>query len=357
MRRCMQIVAALLVVGATPAAASRLVLREQSEKTVDVRGFKSFEVINARGTVDLEPSPDGKIHVTALKFVRGHNRERAEALAREIVVEAGVRDDRYVVEVRYPRRYNVQISFWDIFKVDGINVPRYEVRLTCQVPGGLPVTVRESSGNIRSEGVTGAQMLRTTSGDIEVVSAGGPVELWSSSGDVLATGMRQVQVRSASGDVVLRQVAGPLRVSTSSGGITVTGAQDSLSLSSASGDIRADRAPRGLEVETSSGDVAVQAVAGSVRVGTASGDVRLGLREPLRSVDATSSSGGIRLLLDPAVGCALDMRTSSGTIEVEQPMQMKNVSRRSVTGVIRNGRTPVVLHTASGDITVAGGGQ
>jgi hypothetical protein len=347
----------MLVVGASPAAADRQVLREQSEKTVEVRGFKTVEVINARGSVELAPSPDDQLHVIALKIVRTFNRARAEELSREIVVEAGLHDDRYVVEVRYPRRYNVQINFWDLFRMDGVNVPRYEVRLTCQIPRGLAVSVRESSGDIRSEGVTGAQALRTTSGDIEVAAAGGPVELSSSSGDVLATGVRQAQVRSASGDVVVRQVAGPLRVSTSSGGITVAGAQDSLSLSSASGDIRADRAPRGLDVETSSGDVVAQAVAGSVKVGTASGDVRLGLREPLRSVDATSSSGGIRLLLDPAVGCALDMRTSSGSIEVEQPMKMKNVSRRNVTGVIRSGRTPVVLHTASGDITVVGGGQ
>lgn len=394
MRRSIEVVvlALALMLAVSPAAAERNVLREQSDQTVEFRGFKSLEIINSRGRVDLVPSPDARLHVTALKIVRVNNTERAEAVARGIVVETGIQDDRYVVEVRYQKHRNIRINFWDLFRVDGINLPRYEVRITCQVPKGLPVTVRESSGDIRSEGLAAAQVLKTASGDIEVVSAGGPLEATSSSGDVTATGVREARVKSVSGDVVVsqatgalrassssggisvsnagselsistvsgdiqvRQVAGALRASTSSGGISVSGARDSLSLSTVSGDIEADAAPRGIEAGSSSGAVVVRGVMGSVKVGTVSGDVRLSLREPLRAVEAGTTSGEIRLALDPGVGCSLDMRTSSGTIEVEQPMQMKNVSRRSVSGVIRGGRTPVVLHTTSGDITVVGAG-
>ena len=357
MRRCFQVVTAALLFGASPAAASREVLREQSERTVEARGFNALEIINSRGRVDLIPSPDGKLHLTALKIVRSGTRERAEEVARGIVVETGVRDDRYVVEVHYQKRHNIRISFWDFIKIDGVNLPAYEVRVTCQVPRGLPVTVLESSGDVRSEGLAGDQVLKTRSGDIEVESAGGALDASSSSGEVTVMGVRQARVKSASGDVVVRQVQGPLRASTSSGDITVTGAGDSLELSSVSGDILAVHAPRGLDAESSSGEITARGVSGSVRIGTSSGDVRLSLREPLRGVDASTSSGEIRLQLAAAVACALDMRTSSGTIEVEQPMQMKKVSRRSVSGVIRGGRTPVVLHTSSGDITVVGGGE
>lgn len=392
MRRCMQVVVMALLLGVSPAAAERGVLREQSDQTVEIKGFKSLEIINSRGRVDLVPSPDAKLHVTALKIVRVGKTERAEAVARGIVVETGIQDDRYVVEVRYQKRHNIRISFWDLFRVDGVNLPRYEVRITAQVPKGLPISVRGSSGDIRSEGLAAAQVLRSTSGDIEVFSAAGPLEVSSSSGDVTVTGVREAKVKSVSGDVVVhqatgplkastssggvsvadargelsistvsgdvqvRQVAGALRASTSSGGISVTGARDSLSLSTVSGDIEADAAPRGLEAGTSSGAVDVRGVTGMVKVGTVSGDVRLSLREPLRGVEAGTTSGEIRLALDSAVGCSLDMRTTSGTIEVEQPMQMKNISRRSVSGVIRGGKTPVVLHTTSGDITVVGAG-
>ena len=86
-------------------------------------------------------------------------------------------------------------------------------------------------------------------------------------------------------------------------------------------------------------------------------EARLPLRGPLRGLEASTSSGEIRVNLDATIACALDMRTSSGTIAVDVPMQMKRATRRSVTGAIRGGDTPVVLHTSSGDITVAGGGQ
>ena len=357
MRRCLQVLWLAVLVGASPAAADRDVVREQSDQTVEVLGFTTLEIVNARGRVDLVPSPDAKIHLTALKIVRAVGRERAEELARSIVVETAIREGRYLIEVRYQKRHNVRINFWDFFKVDGVRLPGYEVRITCQVPRGLPVTVRESSGDIRSEGLSGAQVLKSSSGDIEVESAGGSLEVSSSSGDLRVLSVRQALVKSVSGDVVVRQAAGPLRVSTSSGDITVSGAGDSLTLASVSGDIRADRAPRGLDVGTSSGDVVAHGLSGSVRVGTSSGDVRLSLVESVRAVEAKTSSGEIRLQLDPAVGCALDMTTSSGTIDVNLPMQMKNVSRRHVSGSIRGGRAPVGLHTSSGDITVMGGGE
>jgi hypothetical protein len=38
-------------------------------------------------------------------------------------------------------------------------------------------------------------------------------------------------------------------------------------------------------------------------------------------------------------------------------MQMRNATRHGVSGSIRGGNIPVTLHTASGDITVAGGDQ
>jgi DUF4097 and DUF4098 domain-containing protein YvlB len=331
--------------------------REQSQKSVEVRGFSSLEIENSRGRVDLVPSRDGRLHITALKIVRVGRKDRPEEVARGIVVEAGQRGDRYRIDVRYQQRRNIRISLSDLFSFDSRVFPHYEVRITAQVPPGLAVVVRETSGDIRSEGIAGPQVLRSTSGDIEVRSAGGRVEASSTSGDVRADGLRRARVSSVSGDLVIQQVAGPLVASTTSGDLRVSGAEDSLVLSTVSGDIHADRAPRGFRGESSSGEVVARSVSGEVRIGTSSGDVTLGLREPLRSTEVSTSSGEIRLSLDPAVGCALELRTSSGSLDVGLPMDMSNVSRRSVAGTIRGGRTPVVLRTASGDITVMGGGR
>lgn len=356
MKRSMALAALFLMVAASPSLADREAHREQSQKTIDVRGFGTLEILNSRGRVDLMPSADAQIHVTALKIVSLGDDEYAQKVLREITVEAGVRGDRYVIEVHYPRRHDIRIDFWDLFKSDG-GMPLYEVRIACEVPRGLAVKARQTSGDIHSEGVAGVQTLESTSGDIEVQSAGAALEAVSTSGSVSVAGVQKARVRSVSGDVSVKVAAGPLRASTTSGSITVTGAQDSLSLSSMSGDIRADRAPHGLTAETTSGEVMVRGISGSARVGSTSGDVQLSLRQPLRGLEAGTSSGEIRVELDPAIACALEMHTSSGDIDVQVPMQMRNASRHGVTGSIRGGGTPVSLKTSSGDITVVGGSQ
>jgi hypothetical protein len=345
------------LIASGPAEATQRVWREESEKTVDGRGIRTVEITNARGRVDLTPSGDGKIHVTALKIVRSSDPERARAMARGITVQTETEGDRFTVEVLYQKRHTIKIGFWDIFKVDGVSYPRYEVRIACQVPPGVAVSVRETSGDVLSDGIAGAQVLRSTSGDVEVRSPGARIEASSTSGDVTASDLRDATVRTVSGDIVVRDVSGPLRAQSTSGRITVTGAADSLALNSVSGDIRAEGTPRGLEAGTTSGEVTVRGLSGRVKVSSTSGDVRIGVRGPLHGLDASSSSGSIRLQLDPSIACALDMRTSSGTLEASLPMEMRTATRRNVAGTIRGGRTPVVLHTTSGDITVAGGGQ
>ncbi len=350
--------AGVLLTAPAPAGAGAYdIWREQSEKTVAAGGLTSLEIANSRGRVDLYPSPDGKLHLTALKIVRDGDRERAQETAREIVVEAGVRGDRFLVEVHYQKHRYIRIGLWDLFKSGGMSFPRYEVRIAAQVPRGLAVSVRETSGDIRSDRVAGPQVLKSTSGDIEILAAGDRVDASSTSGDVSATGLRQARLGSVSGDLVARQVRGSLRASTTSGGITVSDAEDSLALTSVSGDIRTDRAPRGLRAGTTSGTIVARAVSGMVHVGTASGDVSLALREPLRGVEGSTTSGDIELRLEPAIRCAIDLRTSSGSLDISLPMGMHTVTRRSVKGTIRGGTTPVVLHTASGDITVMGGGE
>lgn len=348
---------ATLLVAAAPAVAGREAYREQSDRTVEVQGFKTVEVINSRGRIDLVASPDAQLHVSALKIVSLGSEEYSRKILREITVTAGARGDRYVVDVEYPRKHDLRISFWDLFKSDGGSMPLYEVRLTCQVPRGLAVKAHARSGDIHSEGISGPQDLENTSGDTEVLSADAAIEVSSTSGEVSVSGARQARVESVSGDVSVKQVSGPLHVSTTSGSITVSGAEDSLSLSSVSGDVRADRAPRGLAVETTSGEIVVRGISGTVRAGSTSGDMTLSARGPLRGLEAGTSSGGIRLELDPTIACALDMRTTSGDMDVQMPMQMRTASRHGVKGSIRGGGAQVTLHTTSGDITVSGGGQ
>lgn len=347
MRWPMVVLAALT---ATPAVAAD-VWREQSRQDVERRGLSVLEIRNARGRIDITPSTDGRIHLTALKIVRHVSEARARRLAEDVVVETGRSGDRYRVEVRYPDRVTIDFGLF------GVKDRSCEVRIAAQVPPDLAIDAHTASGEIRSEGISAAQTIRSVSGDVEVLAAGGPVQLSSTSGRIDASGLGRGKVNTVSGDLSVDGVRGPLRASSTSGAIQITGADDSLSLSTVSGDIQLDRAPRGLVIHSSSGHLSARSTAGSVTAGTVSGDIDLGAREPLRSISASTSSGAIHVTLDDQVRCALDLHSSSGTLDVGMPIEMHSMTRRAIQGRVRGGSTPVTLRTVSGDITVMGGGQ
>jgi hypothetical protein len=340
---------------AMPAPAGAESWQERSRQDVEARGLATLEVHNARGRIDITPSADGRIHLTATKIVEadGHS-NHAQELAKDIVVETERRGDRYVITVRYPRNLSFRVGLFDAMR--GYD-REYEVRIDAQVPPELGIDAHTASGIVRSEGIRGAQALVSVSGDVECRSASGRVELSSTSGSIHAEDIARAHVTSISGDLNVGRVRGPIEASTSSGAIDITGADDSVSVRSVSGDIRLERAPRGLTARSSSGSVVAGGTAGTVKAGTVSGDIRLGVREPLRGIDASSSSGAIRVALDPAVRCAIDLSTSSGSLDVRLPVEMRTMTRRNLEGRIRGGTTPVSLHSVSGDITVSGGGQ
>ncbi len=341
---------ALLAAVVAPAGAARSVLREEARQSVAVRGFTSLRVENSRGDVQLGPSADGLVHLTALKVIRSGSADESRRMSREIRVDTGIESGQFVIRVRYPRERSVHIGFWDLFQ--DFEVPNSEVRIGLTMPPGLPASVRTMSGNVRAQGVAAAQSFESSSGDVEVSGAGGPLRVETRSGDVSGRMIGRSYVRTVSGDVDLDGVRGPLEARTTSGGLSVKAAEDSLDLGSVTGDIEVDAAPHGLAAATTSGAVTVRGAAGSIGVNASSGDVDLGVRAPLTAVAVTTGSGGIEVRLGEAVSAALVLRTATGSLQLDSPIQTSMSSRRMATGRLGEGRAPVVLRTTSGDIHV-----
>lgn len=340
--------------GPSPAAAAD-VIREQSEQTLDPAGWKMLEVENARGTTAIRPSPDGRVHLVALKIVRALDRRQSEQAAERIEVTTERIEDRFVITVHYPQRSDVHVGLWDLFS--GIEFPRSELRLDIQAPAALPLRLRSSSGDFTTEGRAGAQLIDTHSGDVVIRGARGPIDVNTTSGDLRCSDIRAARIRTTSGDITIEGIQGPLDARATSGDLVVKSAEDSVRISTSSGDVHVDTAPRGLTVATASGDIEATDVAGWALLSTLSGDLGVGLRAPLRHADATTVNGSIRLRLAPGLGCTLDARTTSGTIDVAVPMTLSQADRHRVSGRLAGGGPPVTLHSSSGDIDVLGGGK
>jgi DUF4097 and DUF4098 domain-containing protein YvlB len=282
---------------------------------------------------------------------------RARDFARGTRVETSTESGRFVVRVHYPQRQTLHASLSQLFKGE-LDLPRVEVRLSLEVPPGLPVDLETTSGDLETSGLAGAQSLQTTSGDIEVHTAAAFLSITTTSGNVMASGLGRAQVRSVSGDVALDAASGPLDIRTTSGDINLSSVTDSLTLSSVSGDIQVDRAPRGLDAGTTSGGIVVDGLAGGlVRLRSTSGDVRFGLDRSLRRADVSTVSGGITARLADGLGCDLTLKSTSGTLDSSVPLKIRNVSRNEMSGAVSGGGPRVVLHSLSGDIAVTGGGR
>jgi DUF4097 and DUF4098 domain-containing protein YvlB len=332
-------------------------LREESRQVVEARGLTGLRVENPRGLVQVSPSQDGRIHLTALKLTTSRMSSRAVEFARGTRVETSTESGRFVVRVHYPQRQTLHASLSQLFKGE-FDLPRVEVRLALEVPPNLPVDLETTSGDLETSGLAGSQSLQTTSGDIEVHAAAAFLSITTTSGNVMASGLGRAQVRSVSGDVALDAASGPLDIRTTSGDINLSEVTDSLGLSSVSGDIQVDRAPRGLDAGTTSGGIVVDGLAGGlVRLRSTSGDVRFGLDRSLRRADVSTVSGGITARLADGLGCDLTLKSTSGTLDSSVPLKIRTVSRNEMSGAVSGGGPPVVLHSLSGDIAVTGGGR
>jgi hypothetical protein len=347
--------AALLL--AAPAGAS-VKYSEQSDRTFEGKGLRVVAIDNSRGDVDVVPSPDGLVHVTAIKTCRGRDKAEAEKNAREVSVTAGLQGDRCEVTVHYPRHVDIQVNIWDVLSGKGNSDdwgPNHQVRLQLQVPPALPLEIHSVSGDIAARGMLGRQDLHSTSGDVAAEPAGGVLDLKTVSGDVKLHGRGRATVRTTSGDISAA-LEGSLDARTTSGDITVPSAGDSLVLGSSSGDITVEQSPRWLSAATSSGELDVTAARGAVTLSSSSGGITLGLQAPLAGVNISNSSGDVALELAPGLDASLELSTTSGDIQSDVPVVLQGHSRQHLNAQYGRGGAIVKARTVSGDLHVTSGG-
>lgn len=353
---CALVALAVLVAGGAAAAPDRV---ERSDKVVEARGLAGLEITNDRGETLVRPSADGRLHVTAVKTTRADDAAAIDRLARETSVDLAPLGPTYRIEVRYPKRIDVQVDFWKLFARrdhDEPIVPRVDVKLIVEAPATFTTTFRSASGDFSSEGMAGAQSLRTTSGDVTVRGARGAVTVNSVSGDLQLADAAHAELHTTSGDVHV-EGAGALTIQTVSGDVQVNGARESVQMHSSSGDLEADAAPGGLVAETTSGTVRVQHASRAVHASSSSGEIDLGLVAPLADVDASAVSGSVHCALPAGAGAMLELHTVSGDLSCDAPVRILDQSRNRLSARIGAGGPTLRLKTTSGDIHVTSGGQ
>jgi DUF4097 and DUF4098 domain-containing protein YvlB len=311
----------------------------------------TLSVDNARGDVQVTPSTDGLIHLSA------HQTTHDSASRKE----SAFRDTRPVFEI-----HGATASI----TVPGRNGT--QVDLVLSVPPSVACNLSSHHGDISVSGMTGALAVNQDHGGVSIDSAGGPVRLTMDHGDVRANAVAgDLSIDGRADDISLSGVTGSVQLHgdffgdteiTGAGGavdfasnrtqITIAHLAGQLSLDS--GDLRLGQSSGGVTIRTRSKDIEVASASGPVTIDDSNGDVTLSTAAPLGDVTVTNDTGDITFSAPPGAAFHVIGATSSDDeIDSAFPLtQSTTDSRKTITGQVGDDGPRINLQTVHGDLTL-----
>jgi hypothetical protein len=275
------------------------------ERTLQVNGPVDLEVLTHSGDVTVRAGSSGSVVIRGKIYVGDHwlmgNRQ---ADVHEIEQHPPIRQDGNNIHIEYVNMRNISVD--------------YEI----SVPANTTVRTRSGSGDQTIEGTHGNVDTQTGSGDVKLASLKGEIRLQTGSGNIRA-----------------RQVSGTVKGGTGSGDVEIeeTSSGD-VDLHTGSGNITARGVQGGFHGETGSGDVTAD--------GTQSG-----------SWEIHTGSGNVHVRLPSNAAFDADISTSSGTVDVGEPIEMTvqgrvGDSHKQIRGKVHGGGPLLRVRTGSGDIHI-----
>jgi DUF4097 and DUF4098 domain-containing protein YvlB len=200
---------------------------------------------------------------------------------------------------------------------------------------------------------------RNISVDYEItVPADTSIRTHSGSGDQIIEGTRgNVELQTGSGDVKMRNVNGEIQLQTGSGNIRAHEISGAVKGGTGSGDVELEETgPGDVDLHAGSGDISVRGIQGAFHGESGSGDITV---EGTQSGawEVRTGSGNVHVKLPDNAAFDADISTSSGSVDVAQPIEMTvqgriGESRKHVQGKVHGGGPLLSVHTGSGDIRI-----
>jgi hypothetical protein len=299
------LVIALAVCFSTTAAFASSTPQGTFERTLQVTGPVDLEVLTHSGDVTVRSGPAGSVLIRGKIFVsdrwlRGERKTDVTAIEQN----PPVRQEGNSIHIDYVEARDISVD--------------YEIT----VPADTALRAHTGSGDQIIEGLKGNAELQSGSGDLKVARLTG-----------------EIHVQTGSGNVRAHEISGPVRGGTGSGDVEVeeTGAGD-IDLHTGSGNITARGVQGAFRAEAGSGDITAE--------GTQSG-----------SWDIKTGSGNVHVRLPNNAAFEARISTSSGTVDIDAPVEMTvqgrvQETRKSINGKVRGGGPLLAVRTGSGDIHI-----
>jgi DUF4097 and DUF4098 domain-containing protein YvlB len=212
------------------------------------------------------------------------------------------------------------------------------VRFEVHVPRKTAIDVDTAGGGITVSSVTGAVDVHTSGGGLRIQDVEGKIEGRTSGGSIRIQGARgDVVADTSGGGIDIADVRGNVRAETSGGGIQLDGV---------TGDAFADTSGGGVRVRGAGGRVDAHSSGGSVTVAFANGNARGGV--------LSSSGGGVRTELDPAVALTIDASSSGGSVTSDIRVTTQGrMERNSIRGDLNGGGALLRVSSSGGGVRIS----
>lgn len=333
--------------------------------SVAARPAVALETFKHIDTKSFDIGPDPTINIEAISGDATYSGTESTTATVEVVVEVMAKDaaeadkirshlnltlegDHGLLDLRladsrkfyewlreeYSRKHNVTFSFH-------VTGPRGAEGVVSSISGNAnvesvtgPMEVSSVSGNAAAVGIDKRVRANSTSGNVDVRHAGEFVYAESVSGDVTATDCAgDLDIESTSGDIIVREVAG------------------NLTAESVSGDIDGRDIVGQVDAESVSGSIWIENLKGMVRASTTSGDIEV-LTRSTGDVDLESLSGSVDLSVEPQAFGDVYLSAPSGGIESDLPIKIRRQTQGRLEGRLGDGTASLRVTTSSGDIVL-----
>ena len=282
---------------------------EKFEKTEALAKDGKVFLSNVSGDVELMTWTRDEVKIDATKVADASSLEKAKEDARQVLIEVNKVGNVLRIETKYPEHLG------GLFHKS----LRVHVNYRLWIPEKASAEIKTVSGNIIVEGVGGALMAKTVSGDVEVRKATSGAECEAVSGDLkLADIVGDVSIKTVSGSVVAERIKGSI------------------------------------EGETVSGDIELREVsdASVVKVEVLSGSLTYeGKINPQGRYNLSSHSGDVTMILPADSGFEFEAKSFSGDIESDFQVEVSGkIKGKEIRGVVNKGGASIKLSAFSGDI-------
>ena len=300
-----------LVVLAASTAALASTPQGSFERTLQVSGPVDLEVLTHSGDVTVRSGSSGSVVIRGKIYVSEHWKILPG-------IEIGGRKDAvHDIEQNPPIRQDGNRIHIDYLNVHDISVD-YEITVPAET------TVRTHSGS-------GDQTIEGTRGNVDVQTGSGDVRLSNLTGEI--------RLQTGSGNIKAHEISGPIRGGAGSGDIEVE-----------------ESGPGDIDLHTGSGNITVRGIQGGFHAEAGSGDITAEGTQSGRW-EIRTGSGNVHIGLPGNAAFDADISTSSGTIEVNSPLEMTvqgrvQETRKQIHGKVRGGGPLLSVRTGSGDIRV-----